>query len=103
LSVGDTRGLPLIHKLVKPIKVTSSWTSDQLRFDEMLISETQPQLRAADAAVLGEADATVRQELAGFDMAGRCFDQTPELFSLLICDGGFEVLNFREPLSDERD
>jgi len=101
LSVGGTRGLPLIHKLVKPIKVTSSRTSDKLRFNKLLVTEAQPELRAANAAVLGEADAAVRQELAGFNMVGRSFDHSTELFSLLLGDGGLEVLNLRETLSDE--
>src|SRR5207245_10981596 len=58
---------------------------------------------AADAAVLREPDAAVRQELATFDMAGRRLDHTAKLFPLLVGDGGLEVLNLAETLPNKRD
>ena len=60
LSFGAMIGLPLIHKLVKPIKVTGSRTTNKLRFNELLVTKTQPKLGAADASVLREANPTVR-------------------------------------------
>ena len=39
MSFGSKAGLPLIHKLVKPIKVTSSRTTDELRFNKLLVSK----------------------------------------------------------------
>src|SRR5207245_9702634 len=95
--------LPLIHKLVKPIKVARSRTTNKFRLNKLLVSETQPQLRATDAAVPRETDAAVRQELASFNMAGRRLDHTAELLSLLVRAGGLEVLNLREALSDKGD
>jgi hypothetical protein len=101
LSFGGTTGLPLIHTLVKPIKVTGSRTANKLRFDKLRVAEAQSQLWAADAAVLREADATVRQKLARFDMADRRIDHTAKLLPLLVGDGGVEVLNLREALPNE--
>jgi hypothetical protein len=103
LSFGGTSGLPLIHKVVKPIKVTGSRTTNKLRFDELLVSEAQSELRATDASVLREPDAAMRHELTSFDMTGRRLNHTAKFFPLLVGDGGLEVLNLRELLSDKRD
>jgi hypothetical protein len=46
----------------------------EFRVDQVLVSETQPQLRAAQASVLGKANAAVCGELARFDLADRCAD-----------------------------
>jgi hypothetical protein len=56
-------GNPLIHKFVKPIKVARSRPTDQIRFNQLLITEAKAQMRAADTAVLREADAAVGGEL----------------------------------------
>jgi hypothetical protein len=58
---------------------------------------------AADTSVLREPNAAMWQELASFDMAGRCLNHPAELFPLLVGNSGFEVLNFREAFPDERD
>ena len=103
MSFAGMRGVPLIHKLVKPIKVTGSRSTNKLRFNKLLVPKTQPQLRTADTAVLREPDAAVRQELAGFDMAGSRLDHPAEFFPLLVSDGGLEILNLREALPYEGD
>src|SRR6266849_10469868 len=86
LSFGGTSGLPLVVKVVKPIKVAGSGFADEFGLDELLVSQAEPQISAAHAAVLREANAAVRQELAGFDLAGRGFNQLAELPTLLFSD-----------------
>jgi len=44
-----------------------------------MIPQAQPQLRAAHAAVLGEADAAVRQEFASFDVVSLSLDDMAKL------------------------
>ena len=86
LSLGAIRGLPLVVKHVKPIKVAGSWSTNEFGVDKLLIAQAQSQLCAADAAVLREADAAVRQELAGFDLADRGADQLAEFPPLFVTD-----------------
>ena len=66
LSLGSIGGF-LVRKLVKPTKVCCSWTSYQRRFGKVWPSQTKSDVGTADAGVLGEADATVGQELSRFD------------------------------------
>ena len=56
---------------------------------------------AADASVLGEADAGPGQELSSFDLTGRCFDQLAKLPPLLFGDRSRQILNLRDPFPDE--
>jgi len=58
-------------------------------------------MRAAHAAVLGEANASVREELARFDLADGLLDQLAKLPMLLFTDRGVQVLNLRHTLADE--
>src|SRR5271170_4063908 len=51
-SLGASIGGPLIHKLVKPIKVARSWSTNQVDVDQLLVIEAEAQVRAADATVL---------------------------------------------------
>jgi hypothetical protein len=57
-------------KLVKPIKAFCSWPPDEGGLDQLVASETEPDIGAATARVLGETDAAVGQELGRFDSAG---------------------------------
>src|ERR1019366_4321592 len=69
-SFGAAIGNPLIHKLVKPIKVARSRTTDEVRVDQLLVIEAETQVRAADAAVLRETNTAVTSKLACFDLTG---------------------------------
>src|ERR1700690_1862093 len=82
LSFGVTKGLPLVVKMVKPIKVTGSRTADELRVDELLVVQAQTQLGAAHASVLWEADTAVWDELACFDLTDGGSHQLAELTPL---------------------
>ena len=58
---------------------------------------------AAQAAVLGKADASVRNKLSPFDLADRCLNEAPEFLTLLFRDRRSQVLNLRSMLPDEDD
>src|SRR5437016_10929894 len=88
-------------KLVKPIKLFCSWPPDESGLDQLLASETKPNIRTAAARVLGETDAAVGQELRRLDLPDRRFDELPELAPLLICDSGVQVLDLDEALAHE--
>src|SRR5579863_7507650 len=60
-------------------------------------------MRATHASVLWKADTTVGRELACFDLANCCFDETAVFTPLLITDGCFQILNLRNTLSNEDD
>ncbi|MHB8616034.1 MAG: hypothetical protein ACYC93_08180, partial [Candidatus Acidiferrales bacterium] len=64
MSFGGISVCPLILKLVKSIKVTCSGSTNELGFDHRLIFKTESQMGTADAAVLRESNAAVRQKLA---------------------------------------
>src|SRR5437867_7343967 len=66
-------------KLVKPIKTFCSWPPDEGGLDQLLASETKPDIRTAAAWVLRETDATVGQELGRLDLpdSGIRFPQNP--------------------------
>jgi hypothetical protein len=74
-------GRPLIHKIVKPIKVARSCFADEIRIDELLVVEAKSQTAAAPATVLGEANATVRHKLTRFDLANRCFNEATKILN----------------------
>jgi len=60
-------GASLEIKLVKLTKVASR-AADELRVDQILFSQTEAQMRAAQAAILGKANAAAGRELGGFDL-----------------------------------
>jgi len=88
-------------KLVKPIKLFCSWPPDESGFDQILASETKPDVRTTAAGVLRETDAAVRQELGRLDLPDDRFDQLTEFAALLVCDGGTQVLNLDQALAYE--
>src|ERR1700674_2665845 len=101
LSFGGTRGLPLVVKMVKPIKVTRSGTADQFGIDQLLVAQAQTQLGAAHAAVLRKADAAVRQELADFDLADGGSHQPAVFLPSFVADRRLEVLNLGNAFPNE--
>ena len=84
MSSGEAIGNPLIHKFVKPIKVAGSRPTDEVRFNQVLITEAKTQMRAADTAVLRETDAAVGGELPGFQLLNGRFNQTAEFTPLFV-------------------
>src|SRR6266704_234523 len=58
---------------------------------------------AAQAAVLGKADAAVRNKLSRFDLADGCLHWPPELLTLLFRDRSSQILNLGNMLPDEDD
>jgi len=95
LSWGGIDAPRLIHKLVKPGKVTRSCRTDEIGIDQLLVIETKPEMRTAHAAVLGEADSAVGRELGSLNLIDRCSHKAAKLHTLLFRDGGLEVLDFR--------
>src|SRR6201981_3730119 len=93
LISGDTRARPLIQKLVKPIKIAGSWFSNQVRADQFLVTQTEAQMRTAQASVLREADAAVRRELARFDLANGRFDEATVVPALFFRNSCLQILN----------
>ena len=53
----------------------------------------------ARAAVHGESNAAVRQELPSFDLPDRRFDQLPKLPLLILRDGGLQILDLWQMLA----
>jgi len=80
-------------KLVKPIKLFCSWPPDESGLDQLLASETKPDIGATTARVLGKPDAAVRQELGRLDLLDGRFHELPELAALVVTDRGTQVLN----------
>src|SRR5207247_10955564 len=78
LSVGSIGGF-LVMKLVKPIKLFCSWPSDESGLNQLVTSETKPDIGTTAAGVLGKTDAAVGQELGPLDLPDGGFDQLPEL------------------------
>src|SRR5712692_10325858 len=60
-------------------------------------------MRAAQAAVLGKADTTVRNKLSRFDLADGCLHQAPELLPLFFRDRRSQILNLGSMLPHEDD
>src|SRR5207253_11423217 len=100
LSLGSIGG-SLVMKLVKPIKAFCSWPPDESGLDQLLASETKPDIRTAAAGVLRETDAAVWQELSRLDLPDGDLNQLTELAPLLIRDRGVQVLNLDQPLAHE--
>src|SRR5439155_26583672 len=88
-------------KLVKPIKLFSSWPPHESGLDQFLTSETKPDIRTAAGRVLRETDDAVGQELGRLDLPDGLVDRLSELAALLIADGGAQVLNLDPPLAHE--
>src|SRR5207253_1016144 len=100
LSLGSIGG-SLVIKLVKPIKAFCSWSPDESGLDQLLASETKPDIGTAAARVLRETDAAVGQELGGLDLLDGGFNQLAEFAALVVTDGGTQVLNLDQPLAHE--
>ena len=96
-------GNPLIHKFVKPIKVARSRPTDQIRFNQLLVTKAETQMRAADTAVLRETDPAVGGEKPRFKLMDGRLNQTAELPALFLRDRGLQVLDLRSLLPDEHD
>ena len=58
---------------------------------------------AAQAAVLGKADAAVRNKLSRFDLADRSLHKAPKLLTLLFRDRRSQILNFGSVFPHEYD
>jgi len=71
-------------KLVKPIKLFCSWPPDESGLDQLLPSETKPNVRTAATRVLGKADAAMGQELRSLNLANGRFNQLSEFVALFI-------------------
>src|SRR2546427_5006705 len=91
----------LVRKLVKPTKGFCSWPPHQSGLDQILPSQTKPDIRAAAAGVLRETDSAVGQELGGLDPPDRFFDQLAELLALVVRDRRLQVLDLDQALADE--
>ncbi len=101
MSFVANRGLPLVVKLVKPIKVAGSGFADKFGLDKVLVAQAEAQAGAAQAAVLGEADATVGGEEPSLDLGNGLLDQLAVLLALLLANRGLQVLDFRLALAHE--
>jgi hypothetical protein len=93
----------LVTKLVKPIKTVCSWTPHQAGIGQSLLSQTKAHIRTAAARVLREADTTVREELGRLNSSDCVLYQTTELLSLLVGNGGVQVLNLDKPFANKYD
>jgi hypothetical protein len=62
-------------KFVNPIKVARSRPANQFCFEQLLISQADPQMGAAHTSVLGKTDSAVRKELARFNLICGCLNQ----------------------------
>ena len=58
-------------------------------------------MAAANTPVLREADAAVRRKLTRLDLTDRGLNQTAVFASLLVRNGRFQILNFRNVFSHE--
>jgi len=91
----------LVIKLVKPTKVFS-----RRRITDFSASSCRPgRGRRKGKRYTSSAESVCRcgHELAGFDALDRVLNQAAKFLSLLVGDGGFEVLNFDQLLADEDD
>jgi hypothetical protein len=93
LSFGAIKGLPLVVKHVKPIKVARSWLTNEFGSDQLLVPEAQAEMCTADAPVPRESDSWVRRKLGRFDLMGGGFDQLAKLLTLFFGNRSQQVLN----------
>ena len=96
-------GLLSIHKLVKPSKVARSWCEGETGIDQLLVLEAKAKMRAAHAAVLGEANAAVGWEPGRLDLADRCPHELAKFRALFFRNRSPQVLDLRLMLSHEDD
>src|SRR5205807_1038615 len=99
LSFGATSGLPLIRKLIKPIKVAPSCFSDEVRRYELVVAKAESQVRAAHASVPRKPNAAVRIEVPRLNLVYRCFYQPAKFLTLLVGNRGPQVLHLGSMLS----
>src|SRR4029077_15253304 len=95
LSFGAIKGLPLVVKHVKPIKVGGSWLTNEFSSDECFVSPATAEGGAADPPVLRETDSWGGRELGSFDLTSGRFGQLAKLLTLLFCYRSQQVLNLR--------
>jgi hypothetical protein len=86
LSFGAKRGLPLVVKHVKPIKVGGSWLTNEFGTSQSLVPKAQAKMSTADAPVLWEAYSWVGRKLGSFDLTGGGFNELPKLLALFFGD-----------------
>src|SRR5215472_7508087 len=98
LSFGDVIGRPLIHKLVNPIKVARPRFSDEVGCHELLVVETEPQVRATHASVLRKPDTAVGIEIRCLDLVYCRLYQPAKFLTLLLGNRCPQILNFRSML-----
>jgi hypothetical protein len=84
LSFGAIKGLPLVVKNVKPIKIARSRLTNQFGPNKCLIPQTQPKVGTADAPVLRESNSGPRKEPGSFDLTDCCINQLAKFLPLLI-------------------
>src|ERR1700745_3021970 len=60
-------------------------------------------MRAANTPVLRKTDSAVRREEARLDLTDRSLNETTVLASLLVRNGCFQILNFRNAFPNEGD
>src|SRR5215470_5089976 len=73
LIFGDGIGRPLIHKLVKPIKVARPRFSDEVGRYQLFVAEAESQMRAAHASVPRKPNAAVWVEVPRLNLVYRSF------------------------------
>src|SRR3989449_4782525 len=95
LSLGSMGGFS-VRKLVKPTKLFGSRPPHQSGLDQILPSQTEANIRTTAAGVLRETDATMGQELGGFDPPDGVFDQLAEFAALVVRDRGTQVLDLNQ-------
>src|SRR6202162_1530552 len=84
LSFGAIKGLPLVVKHVKPIKVARSRLTNKFGPNQLFVPEAEAEGTTADAPILREANSWTGRELRSFDLTGCCFHHLAKLPPLLI-------------------
>src|SRR2546429_9089821 len=100
LSFGTAIGRPLIHKLVKPVKVARSCLADEIRRDQVVVAEAKSQIRAGHAAVLRKPNAAVWIEVPRLDLVyRRLLDQSAKFLTLFFGNRRPQILDFGSVLA----
>src|SRR5437867_2281001 len=93
----------LTRKLVKPIKTLCSRAAYQSRRNQICSSQTEPDVRATAARILGKTDTAVRQKLGLFDALDRIAHELAKFLTLFICNCSVQILHFWNSLSNKYD
>jgi hypothetical protein len=86
-------GTGLKRKFVKQTKVNSGF-AHKGGLDQVTLIEAEPNEWAGCARILGKADPAMWKKQPGLDPSDCVLDQGCELLSLLVRNGGAEVMNF---------